>query len=127
MDGIEQITRFISSRFSTTEIYYSIHEKKVLVAKNSIKRLWLFVISQEFTLRTDSEYLKNFMDLNLKENKSRLIRWQTWFAEYRIKFAVISKKSNLVADFLSKLKSNLILVSRNGEENYKSLFMFKMS
>ena len=66
------------------------------------------------------------MKLSLKDDKARLIRWQIWFANYRIKFEYISGKSNFVADFLSRHFAEELQDNGGQEGNWKSLLMLQV-
>lgn len=65
-DNIKRIIWYASGKFFSPNTRYPTHEKEVLAVKKCTNRFRLFIISQEFTLRTVSKYLTSFYKIIFK-------------------------------------------------------------
>ena len=103
-DNYEELCRYTSGTFTPTEEKYHINEKEFLLVVKGLKKFSYFLLPKKFLLRTDNTRVKAFIKNNLpsKPEYKRLIRWQTYCAEYIFDIEIIRSNKNFIADFLTR-------------------------
>ena len=100
----EELCRYTSGTFTPTEERYHINEKEFLAVVKGLKKFSYFLLPKKFLLRTDNTQVKAFIRNNLpsKPEYKRLIRWQTYCAEYIFDIDIIKSHKNVIVDFLTR-------------------------
>ncbi len=103
-DGKEVICKYTSGTFKNAEKNYHINEKKLLAVKNGIKKFEIYLIPKKFLVRSDNKQIKAFLknNLELTVGNKRLIRLQTWFANFDFDIEFIKGKDNILPDLLTR-------------------------
>jgi hypothetical protein len=105
-DKTEHLSRYWSGCFKNAELNYPVHEKELLAVLMGIRTNELF-LGKEFTIRTDSSYVKQFMGISLKRcTQARLVRWRNELQYYSFDVEYIKGKTNTLADALTRYLSN---------------------
>ena len=101
-ENCEELCRYTSGTFTSTEEKYHINEFFLAVIKGLIFFSY-FLLPKKFILRTDNTQVKAFIRNNLpsKPEYKRLIRWQTYCFEYIFDIEIIRSNKNVIADFLT--------------------------
>ena len=99
--GIRQPVAFASRKLNVAERNYSVIEKECLAIVWAIDKFHRYLYGIEFFLETDHKpltYLNKSKTLN-----SRLMRWALRLQPYRFNLVAIKGKSNVIADYLSRV------------------------
>ena len=100
----EYLCKYTSGSFQAAELNYHSNEKETLAVKKAIKKFSIYVIHQEFIVRTDNTYFTYFLKTNIGGDykQGRLIRWQQWFSHYKFRTEHIKGEKNSLADALTR-------------------------
>lgn len=101
---IEKICRYISGTFKGAEQNYHSNEKEILAVINTIKKLYAFLVSKEFLIRTDNKNFISFVKNNITGDNSqgRRVRWQAYLSHYDFKAEHLAGVKNVLADALTR-------------------------
>lgn len=102
---------FASKTLNKTESKYSTIEKELLGVVWGVKRFRCYVYGQPFTVFTDHKPLLGIH--KLKDPSSRLLRLYLKLSEYSITLEYKPGKYNTVADALSRLPTNINVITRS--------------
>jgi len=107
-DGVEKevVISYNSHKFSTTAANWTTTEKEAYAVVYSVNHLRRYLIGREFTVRTDHFNLKYLRNSNVP----KLQRWRLILEEFDFSIEHIPGKENVVADSLSRLLANAIVV-----------------
>ena len=103
-DNVEQICRYTSGAFQGSELNYHSQEKETLAVKKGIKKFAIYLITKEFTVRTDNKNFGYFLRTEIAGDykQGRLLRWQQWFNHYQFRVEYIKGEKNVIADALTR-------------------------
>ena len=97
----EQPVLFLSRKLLPRETRYSTVEKEGLAIKWALESLKYYLLGREFDLETDHRALTWIN--TMKDQNSRLTRWYLSLQPFKFVIRHRAGKSNVVADFLSRL------------------------
>ena len=100
-DGLLHPVRYISKKFSDTQMRYSTIERECLAIVFALMKLSRFLLGRDFTLQTDHRPLTFLKASKTKNN--RLLRWALIIQEYKFTVKPISGRLNVLADMLSRI------------------------
>lgn len=100
-EGSEQPILYLSRKLVPRETRYSTVEKEGLAIKWALESLRYYLLGREFDLETDHQALMWISPM--KDNNSRLTRWYLALPPYRFTVRHRAGKTNVVADYLSRL------------------------
>lgn len=99
---------YASRTLNDHEIKYSTTEKELLAVVWAIKYFRPYIYGKKFELNTDHQALKWLHTKYLgKDLNSRLQRWILSLGEYNIKINYLQGKDNKIADFLSRINTDI--------------------
>lgn len=102
-DDEEQIIQFSSGTWNPIERNYSIIEREVTVAWNSIGKFEIHLVNKKFLLRSDAFALKKILTKDIKKLvEAKFARWQALFANFDFDVEHIKGSENCLLDFLSR-------------------------
>lgn len=99
--GAEQPILYLSRKLLPREARYSVVEKEGLAIKWALESLRYYLLGREFDLETDHRALSWIN--SMKDHNARLTRWYLSLQPFKFVIRHRSGKSNLVADYLSRL------------------------
>lgn len=91
-------------QFRAAELNYPVHEKELLAIVRALKKWRVDLLGVPFTVYTDHRTLENFH--KQKDLSRRQARWQEFLAQYDFEIRYVRGEDNVVADALSRLKSD---------------------
>lgn len=97
----EQPILYLSRKLLPRESRYSVIEKEGLAIKWALESLKYYLLGREFDLETDHRALTWIN--SMKDHNSRLTRWYLSLQPFKFMVRHRSGKSNMVADYLSRL------------------------
>ena len=105
---IEKLCKYMSDTFHGSELNYPIHEKELLALIRMIRKHKIYLLHQEFIVRTDYSYIINFKNYKIKEGykQGRLIHWKIELSYYNYKILHIAGIKNVLVGILSREWSN---------------------
>ena len=92
---------YFSRKLRAAEINYSTVEKELLAVVEGVKKYYFYLYGDEFLLETDHMPLASLR--TSKNANARLTRWALYLQQFRFTVRYIKGKSNVGADFLSRL------------------------
>lgn len=101
---------FGSKTLNPTETKYSTIEKELLGVVCGVKRFRCYVYGRDFTVFTDHKPLLGIH--KMKDPSSRLLRLYLKLSEYNITLEYKPGKHNIIADGLSRLPSEINVITR---------------
>ena len=101
---IEKICAYASGTFQGAQLNYHSNELEILAIIKTIKKFAIYLIPQEFIIRSDNNFFGYFLRTNITGDykQGRLIRWQQWFNYYKFKVEHIAGEKNYLADALTR-------------------------
>lgn len=92
---------YISRKLHPRETRYSTFEKECLAVKWALDTLKYYLVGKDFTVETDHRALQWLH--RMRDSNARVTRWYLAMQPFRFAVKYRSGKSNVVADFLSRL------------------------
>ncbi|XP_031347140.1 uncharacterized protein K02A2.6-like [Photinus pyralis] len=125
-NGILKPVAFISRSLMPAEKNYSVLDKESLAIYWSVKKLYQYLMGQQFTIQTDHRPLVSI----LGETKgipqmaaSRLQRWSAFLSGFSYKLEYIKGENNNVADMLSRHPVDICYISKGQDVKSSHLNM----
>lgn len=103
-DGNDLPIAYASRTLLDAETRYSTTERELLAIVWGVEHFNIYLYGRKFTIFSDHKPLRWLM--NVKDPKSRLIRWKLRLSKYDFEIQHIKGKSNFVADCLSRNKES---------------------
>ena len=100
-EGEEQPLLYLSRKLQPRETRYSAIEKECLAIKWALDSLRYYLLGRTFDLETDHRALSWIN--SMKDKNSRVTRWYLALQPYNFNITHRAGKSNLLADYLSRL------------------------
>lgn len=101
--GREQPILYLSRKLLPRETRYSTIEKEGLAIKWALDSLRYYLLGREFDLKTDHRALTWIH--TMKDQNSRVTRWYLSLQPFQFNVRYRARRSNVPADFLSRLPS----------------------
>ena len=103
-----RICGYKSGAFSPAELHYHSTYKEILAIKKSIEKFEFHLIGHHFLIETDMMSFPNMLKFKQKHlPKAQLLRWANWFSNWSFDAVHIKGKTNVLPDFLSRLKKEI--------------------
>lgn len=106
--GIWEPLAFFSKKLSPTEVKYSAFDRELLGIYLAIKHFRHFVEGRKFAVFTDHKPLTHVMS-SKTERSPRQTRHLDYISQFTTDIRHVSGKSNVVADFLSRIDSSEVV------------------
>eukprot|EP00253_Pinus_taeda_P017045 PITA_17045 len=103
-NGLPYAIYFISKNMPPAELNYVVTEKEFLVVIYAINKFRHYITGYTTFMHTDHSAIKYLM--NKSVTNGRVTRWLLLLQEFDITIVDRPRKENVVADFLSRLKTN---------------------
>jgi hypothetical protein len=101
--GKEEVIQFASGLWNSAEQNYSVLDKEIKAALNSIYKFELYLIYKNFLLRTDAAAMNKVLHKELRNpGDHKFARWQALFGNFDFSIEHIKGTNNSLADFLSR-------------------------
>eukprot|EP00253_Pinus_taeda_P020894 PITA_20894 len=103
-NGLPYAIYFISKNMTPAELNYTVTEKEFLVVIYAINKFRHYITGYTTFVHTDHSAIKYLMNKSI--TNARVTRWLLLLQEFDITIVDRPGKENVVADFLSRLKTN---------------------
>ena len=110
--GTEELApvAYYSGNFDKTQVKWNITEKEAYAIYKSVKKFAFYITGAKTTVFSDHKPLKNFFEEGV--NITKLDRWSLELQEFDISIEFIQGKLNTVADVISRLKNEGLLIKQ---------------
>ena len=103
-DDEEQVIQFASRTWSSIEKSYSVIEREVKAAWNSIDKFEIHLVNRNFLLRSDASALNKFLTKDIKNpGEAKFTKWQALFSNFGFDVEHIKGSEHCLPDFLSRV------------------------
>ena len=100
-DGIDRVISYQSKLLKAAELNYPVHDNELLSIKYALVKFRVHLLGTEpFVVYTDQVSLRTA--INSLHLLPRMARWQTFFSEHYFKVGYKPRKTNILADALSR-------------------------
>ena len=100
--GLEHQVGFFSSSLTSSERNYDAYEQEMYAVVRAVEHFRMFLLGEEFLLRTDHFAIRNLLRRNLPQTirvEQRILR----LSEYTFKIEYQRGQDNVIADVLTRL------------------------
>lgn len=107
-DKQRKICGYKTGAFSPAELHYHSTYKEILAIKRAIEKFEFHLIGHHFLIETDMISFPNMLKFKQKLlPKEKLLRWANWFSNWSFYAIHVKRKTNILPDFLSRLKKEV--------------------
>lgn len=126
-NGHDRPIHFFSKTLNPAQRNYSALDREMLSIVYNVQYFSPYLIGHHFLLYTDAQILVYLFNCTKKNTNSRLLRWLFHLQSYDFKIVYKTGKTNVVADFLSRLNEGKTenAIEFISEEEADKMHLFK--